>query len=328
MVDGGAVLVELDYRVAVRLTWRAPAPSAPVASSDQVLPFNRRRGAAPSSAIAEAVADRQAELRGCLGGAAASSSPTRRRPMRIAPPAARDRDAVGRRSRRSLPGAPAALGAARVVAADLFAAAPYERAGLRIAAADQVVDLGDGPLPIDRGVLVAAERIVGRARLVLQRRAAAYRRRSGRPTRAPCRRRAGTACRSRASRRCRPAPIAASRLQQDRAGVDAGIDPEDAHARARLALDDLPRDGAAAAIARQQRRVKADAAQLRGLEHWRQARSGSRRPAPRGRRRTRPTSRATSAPFSDLCWCAGMPNAAARAALNGSALAPGWSGGQ
>ena len=97
--------------------------------------------------------------------------------------------------------------------------------------------------------------------------AAANRRRSARPRRSRSPRRAGTACRSTATPAVSSGPIAASRLQEDRAGVDAGVDPEDTHARARLALDDLPGNGAAAAKAGQQRRVKADAAQLRGLEH-------------------------------------------------------------
>ena len=47
-------------------------------------------------------------------------------------------------------------------------------------------------------------------------------------------------------------------LQQDRAGVDASVRPEDRHARAGLPTDELPGDRAPAAVARQQRGMKAD----------------------------------------------------------------------
>ena len=41
-------------------------------------------------------------------------------------------------------------------------------------------------------------------------------------------------------------------LQQDRTGIDAGVGPEDRDTAASLAADQLPGDGAAAAIARQE----------------------------------------------------------------------------
>src|SRR5439155_1628927 len=60
------------------------------------------------------------------------------------------------------------LHAARRVEAEARAAPGGVRAGLGVAAADQVVDLGRGAAPVDPCVLVAAERVVAGARLVLR----------------------------------------------------------------------------------------------------------------------------------------------------------------
>src|SRR6185436_17428255 len=57
--------------------------------------------------------------------------------------------------------------AAGIEATQLRAVALDVRTGLRIAAADQIVNLRYRPTPVDPRVLVAAERIVRRARLVL-----------------------------------------------------------------------------------------------------------------------------------------------------------------
>src|SRR5262249_48816513 len=55
-------------------------------------------------------------------------------------------------------------------------------------------------------------------------------------------------------------------LEQDRAGVDAGVDPEDGEAGALLAVDDRPVHGAAPAVAGQERGVVLDGLPGRGGE--------------------------------------------------------------
>ena len=142
-----------------------------------------------------------------------------------------------------------------------------ERMGprLRVTATDQVVHLALRTAPVDAGVRVAEERIVCCEALVLW----LARRASGgdqlhavqhdlhaereerlvveRPGRV-VRRDGGFA------------------LEQDRPGVDAGVGPEDGDAGARLAPDQLPGDGAPAAVARQQRRMEADRRVSRQLQ--------------------------------------------------------------
>src|SRR5581483_11116113 len=149
-----------------------------------------------------------------------------------------------------------------------LAATARVRAGLGVAAADEVVDLARRAVPAHGGVLVRTERVVGRAALVL--------RDAGRPSRCDEIDRldhAGDAgledlVEVERSRRV----VRADRdlaLEQDRPRVDAGVRPEDGEAAARLAADELPRERAAAAIARQERGMEAERPEPRRIDHRR-----------------------------------------------------------
>src|SRR5206468_10025145 len=124
--------------------------------------------------------------------------------------------------------------------------------------ADEIVDVGDQARPIDRGVLVAAGGIVSCLGLVLRDagRVAFADEGDGVEYGADAeweeRLEVERAGRVVGPYRCRS-------LKQDRAGVDSGIGPEDGDAGLGLAADQLPIDRASAAVAGEERGVKADA---------------------------------------------------------------------
>src|SRR5207249_3045175 len=146
---------------------RCSRPNRPGTSSTRGSPL-RARVPPAAGALREARAGLEAERSrdldgGRLGAAVAGAGAAKGAVARG------DREAIGvDREHGAGRRASGRLDAPRLVEAKGRAAPDGVRAGLRVAAADQVVDLGCGAAPVDPGMLVAAERIVARVRLVLR----------------------------------------------------------------------------------------------------------------------------------------------------------------